>query len=151
MTRTTWAAYAACGWALIFALPSFYWAVGGTVGMSTIARDPDAISLLNEPFVVFGTGLLKVLSGMLALALVQPWERRFGHWLRRATWAAGGFLVVYGAALQIQHGLMLARLVDTPDALGTTAARWHFWLWDPWWLLGGVLFLLAAWSARRGS
>ncbi len=151
MTRTTWAAHAACGWALIFALPSFYWAAGGTVGMNTIARDPDAISLLNEPIVVFGTGLLKVLGGMLVLALVQPWERRFGRWLRRATWAAGGVLVVYGAALQIQHGLMLTRLVDTPDALGITAARWHFWLWDPWWLLGGVLFLLAPWSARRRS
>jgi hypothetical protein len=29
--------------------------------------------------------------------------------------------------------------------------KWFFWylvLWDPWWLLGGVLYLTAAWFAH---
>jgi hypothetical protein len=33
--------------------------------------------------------------------------------------------------------------IDTPDALGTTALPWHLALWDPFWLVGGVLFLAA--------
>lgn len=151
MTRTTWAAYAACTWALLFALPSFYWAAGGEVGMHTIARNPDEIPLINDPFVVFATGVLKVLGGLLALALVQLWGSPFGRWPRLAARAAGVGFILYGGALLTQHGLMLTGAVDTPDALGTTAARWHFWLWDPWWLLGGILFALAAWSSRRTS
>lgn len=151
LTRTALAAYAACAWAVIFAVPSFYWATGGTVGMVTIARDPDAIPLINDPFVVFATGLLKVLGGVLALALGQLWGSRWRRWLRLVAGVAGGFFVCYGAALLIQHGLMLTGVIDTPDTLGTTAARWHFWLWDPWWILGGVLFALAAWSARPTS
>jgi len=151
MTRTTWAAYAACSWALFFALPSFYWVAGGSVGMKTIARDPDAIALINDPFVVFATGVLKVLGGLFALGLVQPWGGRFRRPLRLIAWGGGGFCILYGGALMIQHGLMLTGVVDTPSVLGTTAARWHFWLWDPWWLLGGVLFALAAWNARQGN
>ncbi|MBA2277703.1 MAG: DUF3995 domain-containing protein [Chloroflexia bacterium] len=149
--RAVWSAYTACAWAFVFAVPSFYWAVGGTVGMQTIARDPDAIPLIDDPFVVFATGVLKVLGGLLALALVQPWGRRFRRWPRRLAWAAGGFLTLYGAALLVQHGLMLTGAVATPDVLGATAARWHFWLWDPWWLVGGILFGLAAWCCRRES
>jgi hypothetical protein len=149
--RATWPAYAACAWALLFALPSFYWAAGGEVGMETIARDPDAISLINDPVVVFATGVLKVLGGLLALALVQPWGSTFRHPLRLIAWIGGGCCVLYGGALLIQHGLMVAGAIDTPDVLGAIAVRWHFWFWDPWWIVGGVLFGLAAWSSARAD
>jgi hypothetical protein len=57
-------------------------------------------------------------------------------------------LTLYGAANLVQHGLMEAGIVDTPDGLGSDAVTWHLALWDPWWLLGGILFLLAA---REGT
>jgi hypothetical protein len=31
-----WAAYAACALALLDAVPSFYWALGGTAGLHTV-------------------------------------------------------------------------------------------------------------------
>jgi len=33
---TPWAAYAACALALLYAVPSFYWALGGTAGLHTV-------------------------------------------------------------------------------------------------------------------
>jgi hypothetical protein len=45
---------------------------------------------------------------------------------------------------------MVAGVVPTPVGLGSTAALWHLLFWDPWWMLGGVLFVVATWrSARR--
>jgi hypothetical protein len=32
-----WAGYAAAGWALVFAVRSVYWALGGTVGLGTLS------------------------------------------------------------------------------------------------------------------
>ena len=46
---------------------------------------------------------------------------------------------------------MAAGVLSTPEGLGATALRWHFVLWDPWWLVGGILFGLATWSYSRRS
>jgi hypothetical protein len=152
------AAYAAAAWALVFAAMSFFWALGGTLGLDTLgneierearAREPDTIAL------VWVTGLLKVVGAVLALALVQPWGRRLPRRLLPvAAWAVGLGLLVYALANFVQHGLMKAGAIDTPEALGSSAATWHLVFWDPFWLLGGVLFTTAAWEygrARRAS
>jgi Protein of unknown function (DUF3995) len=143
-----WAPLAAAAWALAFAGVSFYWAAGGEVGLETVgeeierdalARDPDAIAL------VWVTGGLKVLGAALALALLRP---RGPALVRRAVglagWIVGIGLLLYAAANFIQHGLMAAGAIDTPDSLGESAVTWHLALWDPVWLLGGVLFTAAA-------
>jgi hypothetical protein len=65
-------------------------------------------------------------------------------------WAAGLLLTLYGVANLVDHGRMVAGLRNTPAVLGEQAARWHLLLWDPVWLLGGVLFLAAAQYHRRG-
>lgn len=152
------AAYAAAAWALLFAAMSFFWALGGTLGLETLgnelerearARDPDTIVL------VWVTGLLKLVGAVLALALVQPWGRRLPRRLLLIpAWAVGLGLLAYALANFIQHGLMKAGAIDTPEALGSDAVTWHLAFWDPFWLLGGVLFTAAAWEygrARRAS
>lgn len=149
-----WSAYAAAVWAFLFALMSFYWALGGTAGVETLGSAFSDPAVIGDPlFVAFVwiTGFLKLLSGVLALALVQAWGRRIPRrFLLFAVWGIGIVLAVYGAALLVQHALMVTGVSDIPSAIGSmAAARWHLFVWDPYWLLGGILFLVAAWLSSR--
>jgi len=149
-----WAGYAAFVWAVLFAALSFYWAAGAAAGVDmnapaitrpVLARDPGWIAIL------WATGGLKVIAGLLALALVRQWGRVLPRRLLLAAgWSAFAIMALYeGAASLVQHALMVAGAIATPAGLGETSARWHLFLWDPWWLLGGVLFGLAAWHCQR--
>ena len=155
VVETNKAATCAAAWAILFAAMSIYWALGGTVGLDTLgvelerdarARDPDTIA------VVWVTALLKLAAAALALALVQPWGRVLPRrlWVI-ATWIVGLGILAYALANFVQHGLMKAGVVDTPEALGSSAATWHLAFWDPFWLLGGLLFTAAAHRAGRAS
>jgi hypothetical protein len=91
--RTTWAAYAACALALLSAIPSFYWAAGGTIGLATVGGAIEELARAGDPAGValgIGAGLLKVAGGVLALALVRPWSRRVpaGCWVGLPGWPA---------------------------------------------------------------
>jgi Protein of unknown function (DUF3995) len=143
-------AYAACAWAVAFALPSFYWAAGGSIGAEPIAADVEKAGLSN-PAVLAITGILKLLAGMVALALARRWGGRLSRRLLGvAASGAGGLFVVYALANFVDHGLMQSGARGVPEALGRYALHWHLLLWDPWWLLGGVLFLATARTLAPG-
>jgi hypothetical protein len=152
-----WAGYAACAWALVFAAMSFYWAAGGRIGIETqagsiqtAAQDPDAEFVA----VLWVTGVVKVVGALLALALIQRWGRKIRRrMLLVAAWIAGGGMVLYGG-VNFVVGAVVALLraievIDTPA--DTSAFWWHLLLWDPWWILGGVLFSIAALNYQRRS
>lgn len=152
--RRSWAAYAAAAWAFVFAALSFYWAAGGLVGAETLGEGMVELALARDPNLIaltWITGILKVIAGLVALALVQLWGRKLPRRLLLvAAWGAGVIFLLYGGANLIQHGRMAAGVNRIPDLLGSVAAvRWHLFFWDPFWLLGGVLFILTAWYARR--
>lgn len=156
---TTWAAYAACAWAFVFAAMSFYWAAGGTAGLGTLsagireqsaARDPGFVAL------VWITGILKAVAGLIALALARTWGRFVPRWLLLVgAWGAGAVLTAYGAIQLVVTGvaatLMAAGVIGTPADMDWAALRWHLLLWDPWWLAGGLLFIKAARDYGRRS
>lgn len=145
-----WIAYAAAAWAFLFAAVSFYWGLGGRLGASTLG--PAILAAATDPWFValglWGAGVVKLVGGLVALALVQPWGRFFPQiLLRTAAWIGGGFALLYGVALYIQHTLMVGGTLALPSGLGPTAARWHLVIWDPWWIVGGILFVITAWQA----
>ena len=146
-----WAAYAAGGWAFLFAAPSFYWAAGGTAGTGTLG--PGIAAMASDPWfvaVVWATGVAKVLGGFLALALVRPWGRRIPRWaLLAGAWVWGALLVLHGADFVAQGALALGGFVDVPASVPPAAIRWSTFLWGPWFLLGGLLFCVAAWRAPK--
>lgn len=145
--------YAAAIWAFLFAATSFYWALGGRIGVETIGDAITKPALAGDPAIVafvWTTGALKVVAGGVALALVQPWGRRIPRWaLLLAGWGASALFLVYGAANLAQDVLIVGGMIPTPVGLGAVAARWHLFLWDPWWLLGGILLALATWRFSR--
>lgn len=97
----------------------------------------------------WGVATLKTLAGLVALAGVQPWGANISRWLLLfATWGIGILLTLYSLTGMGQRTLMISGAIDTSDDF---PARWHLFVWDPWWTLGGILFLLAALHLTRGS
>jgi hypothetical protein len=153
--RTAWAAYAACALALLSALPSFYWAAGGTSGLDTVGGAIEELARARDPAGValgLGAGLLKVLGGVLALGLVRPWGGRVPRrLLGGVAWAASAVLTLYGGLLVAVGALVLAGVIRPAGPVDRTALRWHVLVWDLWFLVWGLLLGLAAWHYGRQS
>ena len=58
-------------------------------------------------------------------------------------WVTAGSLLLYGGLGWLQAAFWETGVHDIPASVGAKAARWKLIFWDPFWLLGGVLFLLA--------
>jgi hypothetical protein len=146
-------AYAACGWAFVFAALSCYWALGGTAGAETVSPAIVQLARAHDPWVegaLWLSALMKVISGIVVLALIQPWGGIVPRWLLLIlAWGAGTLLFVHGGLFFVVGVLALngAIRVGTP----LLVLRWYTFLWGPWWLMGGMLFLLAAWIGLRRS
>ncbi len=149
---TAWTGDAAAGWAFAFAAVSFYWAAGGTQGLGTLAETLREQAVARDQgfiTVIWITGALKVLAGLLALALVRPWGKVFPRWmLLTAGWGTGAFLTLYGGLDMIGAGLGVIGITDPVDPTG---ARWYLVLWGPVWLAGGLLMLGAVRHYTRQS
>ncbi len=147
-----WIPYTAAAWAVVFAIVSFYWASGGTIGIGTLARSIQQLGRERSPsFVaeVWATGVLKLVAAAIALALIRPWGKRIApRLLRILIWGTGVTLLLYGGSNLIQDVLIVAGVIDVPKSMGPEAVRWYLFLWEPWWILGGVLFLATAWQTR---
>jgi uncharacterized protein DUF3995 len=146
--RARWAtraAYAACAWAFLFAALSFFWAAGGRTGLhplETASVGPVwvAINLV--------AGILKATAGLIPLALVRSWGRIIPHWLLLlAVWVLGVGMCLYGGLGLVSDVLHVTGVINAP-----TNQKWFFWylvLWDPWWVLGGVLYVATAWFVHH--
>ncbi|WP_424187083.1 DUF3995 domain-containing protein [Actinokineospora sp. G85] len=143
----TWAGWAAFYWAGAFALVSLYWALGGEVGIDTVGgaiadlvRDGDSAASL----LAWGAVVAKVAGMVLALALVQPWGRVFPRWLPLAGgWAGAVLLVGYGGTIVVTEALVVVGVIDAPAGVDWYAFYWHLFLWDPYFVVWGVLLGIA--------
>jgi hypothetical protein len=150
--RTSIPARLACAWCMIFAAMSVYWLLGGTIGLSTLANLIQDYAADNDPGFRLTTWItvgLKILGGLLALATVQPWGRVIPRRLLLTfLMGAGILLTLYGVAGFVEKALMVSGAIDIPASMGKGPARWYLAFWEPWWILGGVLFLLTANAMR---
>jgi hypothetical protein len=154
LRATAWAAYAACALALLYAVPSFYWALGGTAGLDTVGGAIEQLGRSRDPAGValgIGAGVLKVAGALLALALVRHWRAIPPRLLGGAAWAASVVLTAYGGLLVAVGALVLTGLISPSGAVDRTALRWHVLLWDLWFLVWGLLLGVAAWQSGRES
>jgi Protein of unknown function (DUF3995) len=126
---------------------SLYWAAGGQMGGETLGVEIHRLGRERDRSFVaqlWAAVALKALIAMLALALVQPWGRSLPHRLLLAlAGATGAGVTLYAVGNLVQHALMTTGAITTPETLGTYAVPWHVALWDPFWLVGGLLFLAA--------
>lgn len=142
--RVSWwaasSAYGASAWGVWFALVHLYWLLGGRIGL------PDGMSLFdNIPLLIIDVVAIPLcaMAAVLALALIRPWGRRFRRrLLLTAAWATTAVLVVH-AAPTVVDWISLAggqRTIDDLDSL----ERFVTFLYEPFFLAGGVLFGIAA-------
>jgi len=150
-----WAAHAACVLAWLSAVPSVYWALGGTAGLNTVGGAIEELARTRDPAGIalgLGAGVLKVAGGLLALALVRPWGRVIPRrLLGGAAWTASVVLTCYGGLLVAVGAMVLTGLISPAGPVDRTALRWHVLLWDLWFLVWGLLLGVAAWQYGRDS
>ncbi|MGI8689095.1 MAG: DUF3995 domain-containing protein [Thermomicrobiales bacterium] len=139
-------AYVTCGWGIMFAAVHLYWLFGGTLGL------PQGLSLFaNKPLFVIDIIAIPlcIIAALLALALVRPWGRRFPRRLLLAGAWGGAALFVVHAVPAIPDWVSVALGVRT--AALTPMDRFDLFLYEPWFLVGGILFGMAAWRFQRWS
>lgn len=132
MSRSQTPAYAAFAWSAVFIVPHVYWAAGGTAGLEGEPVE-GALAAINYAAIV-----LSVVAAALALALVRPWgaavPRRL---LLLGAWGACAVLSLRGGAGLIQA--LATAFVGSDQDVPTLIL-----IFEPLFLLGGILFGLAA-------
>jgi hypothetical protein len=156
MSSAGWPAYAAAGWALVFALPHVYWGGGGRGGLAAAVSvqlstgRSTAFQLLN-----WGIALFCVSGAGVALAATRGAEpggvRRV---VRLLLWFGFALLLLRVLDIIVELAVGLATLDRAPAGTRTQFERlapWFALVWLPWFSLGTVLFGLAARRFRSGG
>jgi hypothetical protein len=157
--RTAFAA--ACAAAVLgtlYAAVSAYWALGGTRLLDTVGgvfQKAGQSGGLGVEAVVWLTVLLKLLAAAVGVGAVSEHRARDLLWRRRvriAAWLSGVILSVYGGVLSIAGWLVQAGVIHAGVHADHRALRWHAFLWDPWFLVWGLLIVFALrHSGRRAG
>jgi Protein of unknown function (DUF3995) len=141
---------------LAYAAVSLYWAAGGTWLLSTVGGtlgQPGSVDDLGVIAAVWAAVVLKFIGAMVPLAAagVTPWQaagtRR--RQLRVLAWAEAAILTVYGLVLTSAELLVQSGVIAPTGGADNRALAWHAYLWDPWFLLWGVLVTVALVRSRE--
>jgi hypothetical protein len=139
-----------------YAAVSLYWAAGGRAMLTTVGGFAATMSGAGGAGAVLVLSLvvaIKAAGGLLALALIgppRPWRPRRELFI--VAMAGSAVLVLYGM-VQVAAEILVETGAITPRAPDFVALRWHLGLWDLWFLIWGLLLMIAAigyWRATAG-
>jgi hypothetical protein len=126
-----------------YAAISAYWAVGGSGLLDTVggvferAGRSGGTSIAVVLWVVVAVKLVAAMLPLLVVSrlLARGWRRALGllAWVEAAILTGYG-LVLTGGGLLVQAGVIRSSLGADHRALA-----WHAYLWDPWFLVWGLL------------
>ncbi|MFD1413062.1 DUF3995 domain-containing protein [Oceanobacillus jeddahense] len=132
-------------WTVLFAGMSFYWAMGGRLGVRSLGGAIYEMSLHPEPsfiLVVWLTGFVKLLGALLLLLLLVPWKNTvISKVLYYLTKIAGVFLFVYGLLNFITISMGAFAILDMD--LEAHATFWRLVFWEPFWMIGGICYFFS--------
>jgi len=132
---------AAVLWCCVFAAVHVFWALGGSAGLASSAGSDLAV---RRPPMFVAVGLWGVAVALLAgaafvgvaAAVNMPRRRR-----RVMAWMIGLAGVVLLARGVLVEVVLAADAGGVRREVGPHQTRWSLVLWNPWFMLGGVLFI----------
>lgn len=144
--------YAACIWALLFAVANVYLQLGGPDPLQNWRVHPFVgwIMLLNLAVIP-----LKLLACLVALALVQPWGERLSRPLRwlllTLAWSGCAILLGYPVLGSISTMLVQTGLLPSPPPgiIVGGGFQMRVILYGSFFLFAGILFLIPTWHYQR--
>lgn len=116
--------------------------LGGYIYQKALEREDSFIAM------VWLTGFVKLGGGFLLLLLLKEWSNVANRLLTYGFLIVGLFFFLYGLSnfsTLVLSGIGLLHLQVSGFAL-----KWRLLLWEPFWMLGGVLFALSAISFKQG-
>jgi hypothetical protein len=128
---------------LVSAAISAYWGVGGTGLLDTVGG---SIARWGRDG---GAGVRLALAAVVVLKLVAAWlparavRGPCPPAVRRLAWLEASILTVYGGVLTGTGLAVQAGLVRAGADADWKALDWHVYLWDPWFLVAGLLIWMA--------
>ena len=141
-----WAAYAACGWAMAYAIGvRGYQGLGGTIGLAGSFDDPSGFREAS-----LRAGVFLLLVGLGALAFVRPWGLRLPRWLVIVPALAGSaFAAAHALTAYVTKPLHLLGVIELEFPGWTrldegALVRWDLLFYEPWFLGLGILVTLGA-------
>jgi Protein of unknown function (DUF3995) len=140
---------------LAYAAVSVYWAAGGTWLLDTVGGglgQQGRAGDLGVIVAVWAAAALKFTGAVVPLAAAGgtawqaavAWRRQ----LRVLAWAEAVILTAYGLVLAGTGLLVQAGVIAPAAGADHRALAWHAYLWDPWFLLWGVLVTAALVRSR---
>jgi hypothetical protein len=143
----------ACACGLAYAAISLYWAVGGSWLLATVGASLAGTTSAAVMFAVWAAVALKAIAAFLplvAIGAVHRPPRGRERWLLRLTWIEALILTGYGLVLTATGLLVQSGVITPPANADHRTLRWHAYLWDPWFLVWGLLVTTTLMQARRG-
>ena len=86
---------------------------------------------------------LKLFGAWLPVAVVSNTKQRHRRLRQRLAQAEAALLAIYGLVLTLIGLLVQAGVIDRSARADQKALAWHAFLWDPWFLIWGVLIVAA--------
>lgn len=147
-------AYGALALGLLNAAQSAYWALGGTAGLDSVGGPIEEMVRARAPLTlafIWVVVAVKLAAAVLGIATVRV---RSGWWRRpllAMTWAAALVLTLYGGVLVVAGVLVVTRVIAASPDADWAGLYGHLYLWDPRFLLWGLLLLATVTMSATGS
>lgn len=87
--------------------------------------------------------VLKLFGAWLPVAVVSNADQRPGRLWHRLAQLEAAILTIYGLVLTSVGLLVQAGVIDRGARADQKALTWHAFLWDPWFLIWGLLIIAA--------
>lgn len=140
--------YALAAWSFAYMLPHLHWALGGRFGLS--AFHPSAAQLPQLREINWWASLILTLAALLGVGLVRLRGKQQFRWpLLTVAWAGASVAIAHGAYGIAARARALTHLATTsPGGVDLERDGWMLWdllLFEPWFLVEGLLIVLAGW------